>query len=57
MTQAAGAVVKSLLSKRQNTDMSAVRYRITPIHPEAHLFEVELDIDKPAADEIGRAHV
>ncbi|MGC4403192.1 M61 family metallopeptidase [Methyloversatilis sp. MC4-4] len=30
--------------------MSAVRYRITPIHPEAHLFEVELDIDKPAAD-------
>lgn len=50
MTQAAGAVVKSLLSKRQNTDMSAVRYRITPIHPEAHLFEVELDIDKPAAD-------
>jgi len=43
-------VVKSRLSKRQNADMSAVRYRITPIHPEAHLFEVELDIDKPAAD-------
>ncbi len=30
--------------------MSAVRYRITPIHPEAHLFEVEIDIAKPAAD-------
>ncbi|WP_018410240.1 M61 family metallopeptidase [Methyloversatilis thermotolerans] len=28
--------------------MSAVRYRITPIHPEAHLFEVELDIAQPA---------
>jgi predicted metalloprotease with PDZ domain len=31
-------------------DMSAVRYRITPTHPEAHLFEVEIDIACPAPD-------
>ncbi|MBP6097132.1 MAG: M61 family metallopeptidase [Methyloversatilis sp.] len=30
--------------------MNAVRYRITPVHPEAHLFEVEIDIAKPAAE-------
>lgn len=30
--------------------MSAVRYRITPSHPEAHLFEVEIDIAHPAPD-------
>ena len=30
--------------------MSAVRYRITPSHPEAHLFEVEIDIADPAPD-------
>lgn len=28
--------------------MSAIRYRITPIQPEAHLFEVELSVPAPA---------
>lgn len=30
--------------------MSTVRYRITPVHPEAHLFEVEMDIPDPAPE-------
>lgn len=48
--RAAHAVVKSHLSQPPPPVMSAVRYRITPAHPEAHLFEVEIDIAEPAAD-------
>jgi predicted metalloprotease with PDZ domain len=50
VTRRGAAVVKSGLFPRQPSDMSAVRYRITPSHPEAHLFEVEIDIEAPAPE-------